>query len=322
MKRLCAFFLLALSCAASATTFNPIQLLNPAGSVAGQAIVSTGPTTVAAWGGIGLSGISAIAANTVLANATASSASPTAFAMPSCSATGTALNWTTSTGFTCQTGLATLNAPSFTGGVGVAGGLSISTGGASISAGGLSVTGTVSGTGFSNYLASPPAIGGTSPAAGSFTALSATGNFTPSQTNGIVGTTTNNNANAGSVGEVLTNNTSATSMTNNTAANCTSVSLTAGDWDVQGELTAVPAGTTTVQAIEAGITTTSATFPGSFGSAQVFVLPFTTGSTQIISTPVVRESLSATTTVYLVGLTSFGVSTMTCNGFIRARRVR
>jgi len=37
----------------------------------------------------------------------------------------------------------------------------------------LSSSGTVSGTGFSTYLASPPAIGGTAPAAGAFTTLSA-----------------------------------------------------------------------------------------------------------------------------------------------------
>jgi hypothetical protein len=40
----------------------------------------------------------------------------------------------------------------------------------------LSASSTVSGTGFSNYLASPPAIGGSSPAAGNFTSLGATGN--------------------------------------------------------------------------------------------------------------------------------------------------
>ena len=39
----------------------------------------------------------------------------------------------------------------------------------------LSASSTVSGTGFSTYLASPPAIGGTTPAAGNFTTLSATG---------------------------------------------------------------------------------------------------------------------------------------------------
>lgn len=44
--------------------------------------------------------------------------------------------------------------------------------------GSLAVTGTVSGTGFSNYLASPPAIGGTAAAAGTFTNLTATGTVT------------------------------------------------------------------------------------------------------------------------------------------------
>jgi hypothetical protein len=49
----------------------------------------------------------------------------------------------------------------------------------------LSATTTVSGVGFSTYLASPPAIGGTAPAAGAFTTLSATGALT-------FNTTTNN----------------------------------------------------------------------------------------------------------------------------------
>jgi hypothetical protein len=42
----------------------------------------------------------------------------------------------------------------------------------------LSASSTVSGTGFSDYLASPPAIGGTAPAAGSFTSLTDAGNLT------------------------------------------------------------------------------------------------------------------------------------------------
>jgi hypothetical protein len=41
----------------------------------------------------------------------------------------------------------------------------------------LSASSTVSGTGFSTYLASPPAIGGTAAAAGSFTTLTASSNF-------------------------------------------------------------------------------------------------------------------------------------------------
>jgi len=61
--------------------------------------------TFTSSGNVGLSSLAAQAANTVVANATASSASPTAFAMPSCSTSSSALNWTTSTGFTCNTSI-------------------------------------------------------------------------------------------------------------------------------------------------------------------------------------------------------------------------
>ena len=57
----------------------------------------------------------------------------------------------------------------------------VSIGGTTAAAGAfttLSASSTVSGTGFSNYLASPPAIGGSSPAAGNFTNLGYTGTLT------------------------------------------------------------------------------------------------------------------------------------------------
>lgn len=47
------------------------------------------------------------------------------------------------------------------------------------------------------------AVGGTTPLAGNFTTLGATGLFTPSTTNGIKGTTAADSANAGSVGEII-----------------------------------------------------------------------------------------------------------------------
>jgi hypothetical protein len=99
-----AFATLAAFCAiASAATTVPVQFLNPTGSSAGQTIVSTGAGTAPVWGGVGLNGISAIGSNTVLANATGASAAPTAFSMPSCSASSSALTWTTNTGFACNT---------------------------------------------------------------------------------------------------------------------------------------------------------------------------------------------------------------------------
>jgi hypothetical protein len=41
-----------------------------------------------------------------------------------------------------------------------------------------------------------------------------------------------------------------------------------------------------------------------------------------VASPVVRISISATTTVYAVASANFTASTMTCDGFLRARRIR
>jgi hypothetical protein len=152
--------------------------------------------------------------------------------------------------------------------------------------------------------------------------LTTTGAITPSSTAGIVGTTTNDNANAGSYGEYLTNNTSATSLTSGAPANAVSVSLTAGDWDVQGVAQFNPAGSTTSTLRVVGINTVSATRPTGLGQEVVEQLAAAAGTGQVSVCPVTRISIASTTTVYVVVLASFSVSTMTVDGFIRARRVR
>ncbi len=53
--------------------------------------------------GLPLSGLLTQATNTVVGNATSGSASPTALSMASCSASSSALTWTTNTGFGCHT---------------------------------------------------------------------------------------------------------------------------------------------------------------------------------------------------------------------------
>lgn len=111
MKRILTAALLALSSSVFAATLNPIQLLNPAGSTSGQAIVSTGASTAPVWGNTTASGLVAQAANTVVANATGSTAAPTAFVMPSCSASNSALQWANGTGFICGTTFAKTGNP-------------------------------------------------------------------------------------------------------------------------------------------------------------------------------------------------------------------
>lgn len=153
----------------------------------------------------------------------------------------------------------------------------------------------------------------------------------------IVGSTTNDAAAAGSVGELITASVvfgSAVSLTSGTIANITSISLTAGDWDVFGFAGFVGAAGTTVNKLVGGISTTSATLDQTPGRNATLTL-FASGTaifSNLASAPATngfegsvcraRLSLAGTTTVYLVGGASFGVSTCSAYGFIGARRVR
>jgi len=153
-------------------------------------------------------------------------------------------------------------------------------------------------------------------------ALAVTQAIKPSSTSGITGTSTNDDANAGAVGEYPTpTNLTSVSLTSGTAANGASVPLTAGDWDVSGTCQFIPAGSTTISSVIAGINTVSATLPGAPNETAI-QSALTTGAQQIISAGPARIKLAGNTTVYLVCQSGFGASTMTVNGFIRARRPR
>lgn len=158
------------------------------------------------------------------------------------------------------------------------------------------------------------------------TTLTATGAITPSQTVGIVGTTTNNSANAGAVGEFINSTVvvgSAITLTSATPANVTSISLTAGDWDVFGGVWfTVGAGGAT--ALHAGINSTSATLPPDpgAGSRASTVAAFGAGTQQVSSLAPARYSLAGTTTIYLVAAQNFPSGAAQAWGDISARRVR
>jgi len=152
-----------------------------------------------------------------------------------------------------------------------------------------------------------------------------TGNlsFANTATNGIVGTQTNDNAPAGSVGEYVSSQISFAariSLTSGAAANLTSISLTAGDWDVAGNVSYIAGGTTTTSSTNTGISTTSATLPD--GSLIFYGPSGAAGALTGAAPMVTRLALATTTTIYLVVLATFAVSTMQACGFLRARRVR
>lgn len=110
MKNIFGIFLALVSAAAFGTTTVPVQLLNPTGSASGQTIVSTGASTAPGWSTLGLSGLSAISANTLVGNATGASAAPTAVSVTGCNGAAQALQWTSGSGFGCNSNIATAGA--------------------------------------------------------------------------------------------------------------------------------------------------------------------------------------------------------------------
>jgi hypothetical protein len=138
------------------------------------------------------------------------------------------------------------------------------------------------------------------------------------------GTATNDSAASGFIGEYVSSNVavSTVSLTAGTAANVTSISLTAGDWDVGGNVVFSPSGTTTVTDLQTSISTTSATQGGLTVRSGWAGTATTPGDLWGIATPGQRISIASTTTVYLVAFASFGVSTLTAGGTLWARRAR
>lgn len=139
-----------------------------------------------------------------------------------------------------------------------------------------------------------------------------------------VGVTDASNATAGNVGQTITNaipSGSATALTTATAKNVTSISLTAGDWDVSGNVN-FSAATATVTGTSGGITTTSATMPTDgtevFSGVQVTLL----SETDSVTISRKQINVSSTTTVYLVGKSTFSAGSVSAFGSITARRVR
>lgn len=318
MRRFATFLGAALlSVNAWATTYVPIQLLNAAGSSSGQAVVSTGASSAPSWSsivdsviagsgvtvsgatgnvtvsvatnGVALSQIAQVAANTVLGNATSATANVTALAVPSCSTSSSATQWTSASGWGCNT---SINAATLVGAT----------------------------------WASPPSTGygSATPEPVAATTISATGLISPTSSIGIKGTATNDNPQAGSIGEFpAPTNLTNVSLTSGAAANVSSVSLSAGDWEISGVIQFNPAGTTVLTAQVAGINATSATVPALPNYSQL-----TSGNTvqagigSVVVSPSVRITLASTTTVYLIAEGVFTTSTCTASGWMHIRRPR
>lgn len=144
------------------------------------------------------------------------------------------------------------------------------------------------------------------------------------------GTATNDSASAGQIGEYISSavaSGSSVSLTTDTAANVTSISLTAGDWDVSGFVAFDNGATTSITRLAASISQVSATsdFTTAHAYGSQIAAAFVPGSGGVDITQragPLRISLAGTTTIYLVAFATFTVSSLAAYGGIRARRVR
>ena len=144
----------------------------------------------------------------------------------------------------------------------------------------------------------------------------------------LPGTTTNDNAASGKVGEYVESiivSGSAVSLTTATAKTVTSISLTAGDWDVDCIVYYSLGGTTNYTDYRASLSLSTNTLDATPGRLTDTSVPANApGALGALSqaVPAYRFSLSGTTSIFLIAQSSFTVSTMSAYGIIRARRVR
>lgn len=137
----------------------------------------------------------------------------------------------------------------------------------------------------------------------------------------IKGTSSNNNAVAGNIGEYIEARFFSVGITNNTLTSVANMAITPGDWDVTGTILFQCLSGTTATATIAGIYPTN-----NFIDAVYRVIPL--GSTGNLigavsaALPTQRYSISAGETMYMNVIAAFSGGALEVTGVIRARRVR
>lgn len=140
-------------------------------------------------------------------------------------------------------------------------------------------------------------------------------------TNGINGVTGGTNAGAGYVGQFISSvipSSSGISFSANTATTLTTINLTAGDWDVMGNVNVSFTGG--FEYLAAWASTTATTLPD-----QSLFNEVASGSTGVnigMNIPYLRVNVTTTTTVYLSLQGAASSGAVLASGAIYARRVR
>lgn len=142
---------------------------------------------------------------------------------------------------------------------------------------------------------------------------------------GIVGTTTNDLAVPGAVGEIFTSKVAVgaavTLTTSNTVYDITSVALTAGSWMVSGNINLASSGGTITAEI-GGFNTTTASLPVDGSEVNSGILTTAVSDTDGITLPVKVFLLSAPATVYMSAKVTKAAGTITGYGAMTCIRFR
>jgi hypothetical protein len=141
------------------------------------------------------------------------------------------------------------------------------------------------------------------------------------------GTTTNDNASTGNVGEmqtVVVTKTNARQATTNSSTTLGSVSLTAGDWDCNAVMSQALSPTTTATQLSASIVGTDGVLgtQGTDGTTTIVPASAISVAGDDLRMGQVRESLASTTTIFLVSGATFATSQLWTYGSLRCRRMR
>jgi hypothetical protein len=213
------------------------------------------------------------------------------------------------------TGAATMTLPvsAANGGTGISNANTITLGGNVLTAGALTLAGA--------FAATFTFTAGTSVTFPTSGTLLTSAQPTINQPN-IVGTTTNDNAAAGSVGEFISSVilvAAGVSLVNSTSKNITSITLTAGDWDVWGNGCVVFTGVNATTVFWQN--TVSASLPD-FSKTTTMGVAATGTNINAAPIPAFRYSLAGNQTIFLSADCVFSSGTAKASGALYARRIR
>lgn len=140
-----------------------------------------------------------------------------------------------------------------------------------------------------------------------------------------VGTSTNDSATAGNIGELVTStiSTAANAAATTNLLALTSITLSAGDWDISAFSVILKNGATFTDSAQMAVSTTSASTAGTTsGLSETQFEPPTIGTQATCDFPRIPASLAGSTTYYLNVGATYSAGTPKWRGTISARRVR